>query len=419
MRDKRGIFFSRPCLRLSVIAGLAWLLFLSALAFGQGGKASITGLVTDGSGATIAEAAVTVTNTETGFSQSASSNATGIYSLLFLPIGAYRISAQRPGFKSEMRTGVTLTADEAATIDFQLSVGQVSEQVSVSADAQLLETENAALGQVINERAIEELPLNGRNPASLVLLTTGTVDILQTGAVVKQSYTTFPTETGASANGGRQGSTYYLLDGAINMDNYHLLAAPFPNPDATQEFRVVGNNFDARYGFAPGAVVSIVTKSGTNEWHGNAFEFLRNGDLNARDFFYAGRDELKRNQFGGSLGGPLIKNKLFIFGNYQGTTERRQVAGTTAFVPSDAMLGGDFSALLQNGIQLVDPVSKQDFANNYINPARFSPGALTILNSIPRTTDPLGQVTVTGFVNQQDYNEFTIRGDYNISEHHS
>jgi hypothetical protein len=109
------------------------------------------------------------------------------------------------------------------------------------------------------------------------------------------------------------------------MDNYHLLAAPFPNSDATQEFRVLGNNFEAQYGFAPGAVVSIVTKSGTNEWHGNAFEFLRNGVLNARDFFQPVRDDLKRNQFGGSVGGRIIRDKLFVFGNYQGTTERRQV----------------------------------------------------------------------------------------------
>ena len=394
-------------------------LLFSLNAFGQGGKASVSGVVTDASGASIAEATITATNVETGFSQTVKSNTSGTYSLLFLPVGEYKLNAQQPGFKTELRTGVTLTADQAATIDFQLTVGQVSEQVSVSADAQILETENASLGQVINERAIEELPLNGRNPASLVLLTPGTVNVLETGAGVKQSYTTFPTETGASSGGGRQGSTYYLLDGAINMDNYHLLAAPFPNPDATQEFRVIGNNFDARYGFAPGAVVSIVTKSGTNEWHGNAFEFLRNGVLNARDFFYASRDDLKRNQFGGSLGGPIIKNKLFIFGNYQGTTERRRVAGTTAFVPSDAMRQGDFSSLLTNrGIQLIDPTTQQPFANNYINPARFSPGALTILQSIPQTTDPLGQVTVTGFVNQQDYHEFTIRGDYNINERH-
>src|SRR5581483_7017864 len=161
-----------------------------------------------------------------------------------------------------------------------------------------------------------------------------------------QTYTTFPAETGASVNGGRQGSTYYMLDGGNNMDNYANLANAFPNADATQEFQVITNNFDAQYGFSPGAVVSIVTRSGTNSWHGDVFEFLRNDVLNARDFFAHSRDSLKRNQFGASVGGKIIKNKLFIFGNYQGTRERYAVNGGSAAVPSNAMLNGDFSAYL-------------------------------------------------------------------------
>src|SRR6185295_13709372 len=211
---------------------------------------------------------------------------------------------------------------------------------------------------------------NGRNPASLVLLTPGMIDVLQTGGGVHQGYTTFPTEEGASANGGRQGSTYYLLDGAVNMDNYHLLAAPFPNSDATQEFRVLGNNFEAQYGFAPGAVVSIVTKSGTNEWHGNAFEFLRNGVLNARDFFQPVRDDLKRNQFGGSVGGRIIRDKLFVFGNIQGTIERVSQTGQTAFVPTAAELAGDFSS---TPTQLINANTGLPYANNFIDPSTFNP----------------------------------------------
>src|SRR5207247_888084 len=221
-----------------------------------------------------------------------------------------------------LRSGITLTADQAATITVTIAVGSVNEQVRVIADAEMINTQNAALGQVIQERSIAELPRNGRTPASLVLLTPGMIDVFQTGGGEHQGYTTCPTEEGAPANGARQGSTLSVLAGAINMDNYHLLAAPFPNADATQEFRVEGNNFEAQYGFAPGAVVSIVTKSGTNQWHGNAFEFLRNEKLNARDFFQPVRDTLKRNQYGGSIGGPIRRDKLFIFGNYQGTAER-------------------------------------------------------------------------------------------------
>ena len=142
----------------------------------------------------------------------------------------------------------------------------------------------------------------------------------------------------------------YLLDGSYNMDNYHLLASPFPNPDATQEFTVITNNFDSRYGFSPGGVVSIVTKSGTNSWHGDVFEFLRNGDLNAKDYFTQTGNNLKQNQFGGSVGGPIMKDKLFIFGNYQGTRATSQVNSSSNYAPTAAMKNGDFSAFCQIGV---------------------------------------------------------------------
>jgi len=383
--------------------------------YGQGGRASITGTLTDSTGAVIPGAVVTATNTGTSFTSNALTSDIGSFNLPLLPVGNYDVTVKKEGFKTETRSGITLTADQIATLNLVLSVGATTDEVRVSADAELINTATAALGQVIQEKAIVELPLNGRNPASLVLLTPGMIDVLNTGGGVHQSYTTFPTEEGASANGGRQGSTFYLLDGATNMDNYHLLAAPFPNADATQEFRVVGNNFEAQYGFAPGAVVSIVTKSGTNQWHGNAFEFLRNGVLNARDFFQPVRDELKRNQFGGSVGGPIRKDKLFIFGNYQGTTERRRVGGSTSFVPSDAMLRGDFSGL---GVPIKDPDTGQVIPNGFISPTRFSPAALKLAESLPSTTDPRGQVTVSGFTSVQNYHEFTTRADFYASSKH-
>ena len=399
---------------LTLVVSLALAPSLSA----QGGRASISGVVTDSSGAVIPEAAVSAVNTNTGFTVSVNTNGIGAYALPLLPVGTYDVSVKKEGFKTELRSGITLTADQAATINITIAVGSVNEQVRVIADAEMINTQNAALGQVIQERSIAELPLNGRNPASLVLLTPGMIDVLQTGGGVHQGYTTFPTEEGASANGGRQGSTLYVLDGAINMDNYHLLAAPFPNADATQEFRVLGNNFEAQYGFAPGAVVSIVTKSGTNTLHGNAFEFLRNGVLNARDFFQPVRDELKRNQFGASLGGPIKRDKIFFFSNYQGTRERRRVGGSTAFVPSDAMLQGDFSAYVNAGVTILDPDTGKPAPNGYISPTRFSPAALKIAESLPRTTDPLGKTTVSGFSNMQDYNEFTVKGDVYLSANH-
>lgn len=384
----------------------------------QGGRASVAGVVRDSTGAIIPDATVTAVHTGTRLTASAKTGELGSFVIPLLPVGTYDVSVKKDGFRTETRSGVILTADQAATLDFAMSLGAVSDEVRVSADAEMIATQNASLGQVIQETSIVELPLNGRNPASLVLLTPGMIDVLGTGGGVHQGYTTFPTEEGASANGGRQGSTLYLLDGALNMDNYHLLAAPFPNADATQEFRVLGNNFEAQYGFAPGAVVSIVTKSGTNSLHGGAFEFLRNGVLNARDFFQPVRDELKRNQYGASLGGPIKKDKIFFFGNYQGTKERRSVGGSTAFVPSDAMLQGDFSAFSKAGITILDPDTGQPAPNGYISPSRFSPAAMKIAESLPRTPDPLGKVTVSGFSNVQDYNEFTAKGDVNHGSNH-
>lgn len=385
---------------------------------GQRGRASISGTITDTTGAVIPNATVTVTNTDNGFTVSTSTSDIGSYVLPLLPVGTYTVRVRKEGFKTEEQEGIVLTADQAASVNLRLPVGAVTDEIKVLANAEMLTTNGGTLSQVIQEKTILELPLNGRNPASLVLLTPGMVNVLSTGGGVLQSYTTFPTETGASANGGREGSTTYTLDGAMNMDNYHLLAAPFPNADATQEFRVAGNNAEAGFGFTPGAAVSIVTKSGTNVWRGDVFEFLRNGDLNARNFFSPTRDELKRNQFGASIGGPIVKDKLFIFGNYQGTTERRKVGGTITYVPSDAMLQGDFSGFVKAGVVVKDPDTGLPAPNGFISPTRFSPAALKIAASLPRTTDPIGTVNVTGFTSVQNYNEFTTKTDYYLSAKH-
>jgi hypothetical protein len=287
------------------------------LAHGQGTSASLTGNVTDPAGAAIPGATVTITNIDTGFTQSAKTDNVGTYLLRPLPIGNYSLAIDATGFAHYAQTGIQLTANLAATQDVRLKIGTgMAETVSVIADAELINTTSAELGTTVGEAAISELPLNGRDPSSLVLLAPGTSNVRQHGGEGTQTGFSFDTETGASSNGGRQGSTYYMLDGVTNMDNYDLLTSPFPNSDATQEFKVITNNFSAQYGFAPGAVVSIATKSGTNSFHGGAFWFIRNNDLNASDWFSHSVDLLKRNQFGVFAGGPIIKDKLFFFGNY-------------------------------------------------------------------------------------------------------
>lgn len=452
----------------TVVGALSLILIcLSGNVLAQQGQASITGTVEDASGAVLAGVNITVTAQSTGVVTRATTNDSGRYTVLYLPVGTYTVQAEKAGFKTEVKTGLVLTAEQQAAANFSLTVGQVSEKVEVSANAQAVDTETAALAQTIDQRTIMELPLNGRNPADLVLLTPGTTNVLNSDVGQHQSYTTFPVETGASTSGGRQGSTVYFLDGAYNQDNYHLLAAPFPNPDATEEFKVIGNNFDARYGFAPGGVVSIVTKSGTNQWHGDLFEFFRNNALNATEYFSQSTDLIKRNQFGGSIGGPIVKDKLFIFGNYQGTRQRRSVLSGEGYVPTTAMRGGDFGVYCQNGFdanglckdtnvvngvtyiadQLWNPATDKItnsqgnlvggsigvnnstytmadvaahpgmyFPNNKISPTAFNQAAVAIDNLFPtNTADQFGRIAVSGWPNINDYNEETIRGDYNIS----
>jgi hypothetical protein len=452
------------------------LVSLSANLVGQQGQANVTGTVEDASGALLTGASVTLSNKDTGVVTRATTNDAGRYSLLYLPVGTYDIQVEKVGFKTQVQTSLVLTAEEQAGANFTLTVGTINEKVEVSANGQAVETESAALQQVVNERAIMELPLNGRNPADLVFLSPGTVNLLNpnpgngnnlSDVGQHQSYTTFPVETGASTSGGRQGSTIYFLDGAYNMDNYHLLAAPFPNADATQEFQVIGNNFDARYGFTPGGVVSIVTKSGTNQWHGDLFEYIRNNAVNASEYFTQSTDLIKRNQFGGSIGGPIVKDKLFIFGNYQGTRQHRSVLSGSGYVPTTAMRNGNFGSYCQNGFasnglcqdtnvvngvtyiadQLWNPSTDaitnsqgnlvggstgannssytmadvlahpgMYFPNNQINPATFNPAAVSIINLMPTsTTDQYGRVAVSGWPNINDYNEETFRVDYDLT----
>ena len=235
------------------------------LAYGQGTSGSLTGQVSDPTGAAVVDATVTLKNVDTNFVQTATSNNTGIYLLKPVMPGNYSLTIAAKGFAVYVQHGIVITANLYATQDVHLKVASAAnETVTVTADAELINTTSAELGSTVNEAAISELPLNGRDPSSLVLLAPGTVNVLNHGGEGIQTGFSFPTETGASASGGRQGSTFYMLDGVTNMDNYNLLTSPFPNADATQEFKVITSNYGAQFGFAPGAVVSIATKSGTN-----------------------------------------------------------------------------------------------------------------------------------------------------------
>ena len=316
---------------------------LSVPSFAQVADATLTGTVTDASGASIPGATVSARNNDTAQETRATTTGDGSYTMPALQPGTYTATVVKDGFTTSVQSGLVLTVGQAATLKPVLQVGATSETVTVSAAGTLIDQTTAELSNLVGEHAIKELPLNGRDPASLVLLSPGITNVLNSpnGSGSLQTTNAFPDETGASANGGRQGSTYYLLDGVQNIDTYLLLAAPFPNADATQEFRVITNNFDAQYGFAPGAVVTIQTKSGTNDFHGGIFEFLRNSALNAGNYFSHAVDPLKRNQFGGYLGGPIQKDKAFFFFNYQQTNASTLTGTNTTFTPTAAFLAGD------------------------------------------------------------------------------
>jgi len=295
-----------------------------------------------------------------------------------------------------------------------LSVGQISEQVTVEANAEMVDTRSGTVGQLVDQEKITELPLNGRLAQRLVFLAAGTVDLGRNGCRICGHGGVYPNEQTAGVNGAGMGQVNYQLDGVGHNDTYLNVNVPFPNPDAIQEFNLQATNFTAEYGNAGGGVVNIVTRSGTNQIHGTAFEFLRNGALNARNFFAPTQDTLKRNQFGGSVGGPIIRNNLFFFGTYQGTRITTAASGNVTFVPTTAERGGDFSGL---GKPLIDPVTKQSFPNNQIPANRISPVAQYFLNSIPLPNGAGRQLTYLGTKSTSTDDQFMPKVDYSSNKH--
>jgi hypothetical protein len=381
--------------------------------------ADLGGTVTDSSGAAVPDAKVTVRSTETGFTQNTTSNATGAFLFPRLRVGAYELKVAKEGFTTYVQSGITLVVDQAANISVALQVGQVSNEVTVQGETELVTTRTATGSQVVSQVPIVELPLNGRRPERLMYLAAGTLDSGRNSCRICGQGGVYPGEETPNINGAgltassSGGQVNFQMDGADHNDTYLNTGLPFPNPDAVQEFSLLSSNFSAEYGNAGGGVVNIVTRSGTNTIHGSAFEFLRNGDLNARQFFAPTQDALKRNQFGGSFGAPIIKNKLFVFGNYQGTRVRNVPTGQVQFVPTQAQRGGDFSGI---GKALVDPVSGQPIPNNQIPASLLSPVSQYFLKQIPLPNGPGGQLTFPGAAIRQTEDQFMTKADYLLNK---
>ena len=373
--------------------------------------AQISGAVQDQSGAVLPGVEVTATQTETGIIRMTVTNETGHYALPNLPVGPYKLEAALPGFRTFIQTGIVLDVNANPTINVSLQVGRVSEQVEVQANAGLVETRNLSVGQVVETARILDLPLDGRNAQQLLLLGGGATQVAPAGGQV------YPGRLLISSAGRLGPSTDYTLDGIRHVDTYDGFPLPLPFPDALAEFKTEIGGISANQG--QGAQVSSVTKSGTNEIHGDLFEFVRNDLFNARPYFSIKGSTLKRNQFGGVVGGPIIKNKLFFFGGYQGTTLRQDPADQRMFVPTAAMLAGDFTAFASPACNAGRQVAlKAPFVNNQIDPKLFDPIALRFAARLPSTTDPCGQITF-GRLNIQDQGQTIAKVDYQASAKHS
>src|SRR5579871_3372957 len=389
------------------------LLFLATMAcsfslLGQSRLSQIQGTVLDTSGAAIPDATVRVTNTATDLVRTVVTGTDGTYVVPDLPVGPYRMDVTKDGFAAFAQTGIVLQVATNPTINAVLKVGNVNEQVQVEANAALVESQATSVGTIMENQRILELPLNGRVATDLIQYTPA---VIPQGVAGNGGYP--GTQQFVIAGGQAFGVAFYL-DGSVYNNPWDLANMPMPFPDALDSFKVETSTMTAGNGIHAGGTVTGLTKAGNNEFHGDVFEFLRNGDMNARNFFQPTRDTLKRNQFGGTIGGPIIKNKLFFFFGYQDTITRQDPAANTSatFVPTPAMLAGDWSGCPQDLASLPASV-KSLFVNNQISPTQYDPAALKLAALLPKTTGPCGN---TGFALTTHVNEgqYVGRGDYQI-----
>ena len=398
-----------------VIGGLLISLLVCTITWAQS-TAQINGIVKDQSGAILPGVEVSATQTATGAKRSAVTNESGAYVLPNLPIGPYMLEASLPGFRTYVQTGIVLQVNDSVAVNVTLALGQISEQVEVQANAALVETQTTGVGRVIDNQRVLELPLNGRQATELIFLSG-----MATPGTGATSTTTrnYPTIQVAVA-GGLSTGVAYNLDGANINDPYNGLNLPIPFPDALQEFKVETSGLSAQYGTYSSAAVNAVTKSGTNQFHGDLFEFVRNKIFNARNSFAPARDPLKRNQFGGTIGGPILQNKLFFFAGFQETIVRAAPSESFGYVPTPAMMAGDFTVATSpqcapGGRQLA---LAGPFIDNKISPSLFSAPAVAFQKRLPVTTDSCGKVY---YAKINKSNEYLVpaRMDYQMSEKHS
>ena len=400
----------QPALILMVIACVT---VFSANVFAQ--TASTVGTVKDPSGAVLPGVSITVKNAGTGLTRNVLTNETGDYTVPLLPVGSYEISAEFPGFKSEVKSGITLRIDDRLRVDFMLQVGDVSERIVVTEAAPLVQSENASIGNVIDNSKIVELPLDGREFYQLARLNPGVYEPAQNSTIGFRG--------GFNVAGASEVTNSYSLDGVENMDMASNQPAHRPSVDTIQEFKVLTGTYSAEYGRHSGGQIIVTTKSGSNEVHGSGFEFYRNSRMDARNFFAQDKSPFTRNQFGGTIGGPIVRNRTFFFGGFEGNRadEQQTVLST---VPSEKMRRGDLSELLDPSNPFTgaatavrDPLTGQPFVGNIIPENRINRVArelMAIWYPIPNLG---GSRNYVANGTRTEYrNQWNIKVDHRISD---
>jgi hypothetical protein len=334
--------------------------------------ASVFGVVRDSTGAIVPQVQVTARNSSTSFSRAAVTDENGAYLITNLPVGPYSVTFEKSGFRRAVQDGITLAVNDNARVDGSLTVGQVTESVTVTGEATGVDTRSATVGETVDHVRIQELPLNGRNAMGLARLVPG---------VAKDTVPTALSQArqgpSIAVAGGRDTENEVRFDGAPHSNPLQNNLFNLPSPDALQEFKVLTSNVSAEYGRFAGGLFAAVTRSGSNDLHGTLWEYLRNKSLNARNFFSTTKPDLKQNQFGFTLGGPIIHNRTFIFGSYQGTRIRQSLLFATAIPPTAAERAGDFS---QSSSKPIDPLTGQPFPNAQVPTSRFDGVAAKLLD---------------------------------------
>ncbi|PYR74698.1 MAG: hypothetical protein DMF87_21990 [Acidobacteria bacterium] len=406
-------------MRIPSRLAIGLILLLTSTSVSAQATAELNGRVTDESGGVLPGVTVTVTQTDTGFTRSVVTEANGLYVVSSLPTGPYRLEAALQGFRTYVQTGIVLQVAATPTINVVLSVGNLQETITVEEAAPLVDVRSTGISEVVEQERILELPLQGRQVTDLIVLA---------GAAVQDvpNNKSMPGSIFTGVAGSLPFGVAYLLDGAMHNNPYDNLNMPLPFPDALQEFRVATSGLSADNGVHSGGTVNAVTKSGTNMLHGTLFEFLRDKRFNSKAVFAPigpdGKrldDGLKRNQPGGVLGGPILTDRLFFFGAYQGTFLRVTPPDATTIIPTPAMLAGDFTAFASPACNRGQQVTlRAPFVNNTIDPRLFSPAAMGVARQLPVTTDPCGNVRFSAPVHY-DQNQIVAKIDFQQSGGHS